>query len=549
MMENSKKMSKRTILSSMEEIVNYAKKHSLEPEFFQKADTALKFISKNLSLTKDESMMLAFFFENSSGSRIWLSNVASMINVSNIRIISMMNIADGLIKKGYLTGRENKNEEKYYTVPTKVINCIRQNLPVTRVKMADLTEDEFFDRLNEIFEEDDINQWDRSDMVRDLVKNNMHLPYCKVMDSYDLCSQDFLLANVFANKLVNEDDDNIGTGDWEDYLHMKSQVRRTLKSLKDGTSPLIVKGVFEAKSDDGVRDPNYYHFTAAAKEALFPDMEFTSSSDKVDKKLISHTTFAPKQLYYAPHVQSQIDRLAELLQPEQFRHVTERLSENGMRKGFACLFYGSPGTGKTETVNQLARRTGRDVLMVDVTQIKSCWVGESEQNIKALFDRYRKCVKEMPVAPILLFNEADAVLGIRQEGAQKAVDKMENSIQNIILQEMETLEGIMIATTNLTCNLDKAFERRFIYKIEFERPTLEAKQQIWKAMIPALSDEQARSLAKDYDLSGGQIENIARKRTVELILSGNEPTLDQMREYCSGEILNSKQEKRARIGF
>lgn len=549
MMENSKKMSKRTILSSMEEIVNYAKMHSLEPEFFQKADTALKFISKNLSLTKDESMMLAFFFENSSSSRIWVSNVASMINVSNIRIISMMNIADGLIKKGYLTGRENKNEEKYYTVPTKVINCIRQNLPVTPVKMADLTEDEFFDRLNEIFEEDDINQWDRSDMVRDLVKNNMHLPYCKVMDSYELCSQDFLLANVFANKLVNEDDDNIGTGDWEDYLHMKSQVRRTLKSLKDGTSPLIVKGVFEAKSDDGIRDPNYYHFTAAAKEALFPDMEFTSSSDKVDKKLTPHTTFAPKQLYYAPHVQSQIDRLAELLQPEQFKHVTERLSENGMRRGFACLFYGSPGTGKTETVNQLARRTGRDVLMVDVTQIKSCWVGESEQNIKALFDRYRKCVKEMPVAPILLFNEADAVLGIRQEGAQKAVDKMENSIQNIILQEMETLEGIMIATTNLTCNLDKAFERRFIYKIEFERPTLEAKQQIWKAMIPALSDEQARSLAKDYDLSGGQIENIARKRTVELILSGNEPTLDQMREYCSGEILNSKQEKRARIGF
>jgi SpoVK/Ycf46/Vps4 family AAA+-type ATPase len=278
-------------------------------------------------------------------------------------------------------------------------------------------------------------------------------------------------------------------------------------------------------------------------------MEFTSSSDKVDKKLTPHATFAPKQLYYAPHVQSQIDRLAELLQPEQFRQVTERLSENGMRKGFACLFYGSPGTGKTETVNQLARRTGRDVLMVDVTQIKSCWVGESEQNIKALFDRYRKCVKEMPVAPILLFNEADAVLGIRQEGAQKAVDKMENSIQNIILQEMETLEGIMIATTNLTCNLDKAFERRFIYKIEFERPTLEAKQQIWKTMIPALSDEHARSLARDYDLSGGQIENIARKRTVELILSGNEPTLDQMREYCAGEILNSKQEKRARIGF
>ena len=548
-MESSKKTSKRTILSSMEEIVTFAKKYSLEPEFYQNADPALKFISKRLSLTRDEAMMLAFFFENSSGSRIWVSNIASMISVSNIRIISMMNVADSLIKKGYLTGRENKNEEKYYNVPTKVINSIRQNLPVTPVKMTELTEDEFFDRLNEIFEEDDINQWDRSDMVRDIVKNNMHLPYCKVMDSYDLCSQDFLLANVFANKLVNDDDDNIGTGDWEDYLHMKSQVRRILKSLKDGTNTLIEKGILEAKSEDGVRDPNYYHFTDAAKEALFPDMEFSSSSSTIDKKLTSHTTFAPKQLYYAPHVQSQIDRLTELLQPEQFKHVTERLSVNGMRKGFACLFYGSPGTGKTETVNQLARRTGRDVLMVDVTQIKSCWVGESEQNIKALFDRYRKCVKEMEVAPILLFNEADAVLGIRQEGAQKAVDKMENSIQNIILQEMETLEGIMIATTNLTCNLDKAFERRFIYKIEFERPTLEAKQQIWKTMIPALSDELARTLAKDYDLSGGQIENVARKRTVELILSGNEPSEKQIREYCMGEILNSRQEKRAKIGF
>jgi SpoVK/Ycf46/Vps4 family AAA+-type ATPase len=155
----------------------------------------------------------------------------------------------------------------------------------------------------------------------------------------------------------------------------------------------------------------------------------------------------------------------------------------------------------------------------------------------------------MEVAPILLFNEADAVLGIRQEGAQRSVDKMENSIQNIILQEMETLEGIMIATTNLTSNLDKAFERRFIYKIEFERPGIEAKQQIWKSMIPALSDEAACSLARDFDLSGGQIENIARKRTVELILSGKEPTEQQIREYCHSEAMDSRAEKRRRIGF
>ena len=547
-MESSKKIIKRTILSSMEEIVTYAKKHSLTPEFVQKADPALKFISKSLSLTKDEAMMLSFFFENSSGSRIWLSNISSMINVSNIRIISMMNVADSLIKKGYLTGRENKNEEKYYSIPTKVINSIRQNLPVTPVKMTELTEDEFFDRLNEIFEEDDINQWDRYDMILDLIKNNLHLPYCKVMDSYDLCVTEFLLANVFANRLVNEDDDNIATSDWEDYIFSKSQVRRVLKSMKDGTNPLIEKGILEAKADEGVRDPNLYHFTAAAKEALFPDMEFDSSSNKSDKKLTSYTTFAPKQLYYAPHVQSQIDRLAELLQPEQFKHVTDRLSQNGMRKGFACLFYGSPGTGKTETVNQLARRTGRDVLMVDVTQIKSCWVGESEQNIKALFDRYWKCVKEMEVAPILLFNEADAVLGIRQEGAQKAVDKMENSIQNIILQEMENLEGILIATTNLTENFDSAFERRFLYKILFNAPSAGVKAKIWKSMVEEISEEEACRLGAEYSFTGGQIENITRKLDVDYILTGEAAGFDKIVTLCNEESIRKGKEGR-RIGF
>ena len=544
-----RKKNKRTVLSSMEEIVNLAKKHSLEPEFYEQAAASLKYLSKALKLTCDESMLLSFFFEHSSKSRIWISSIAEMINVSNIRIIAMMNVADSLIKKGFLIGRSNGKDERYYTVPGNVVNAIRLGLPVTPVKTTDLTTDEFFDRLGEVFEDDDIPFHERVDMLEALVKSNLHLPYCKTLESYNLGLIDYLLVNVFASRLINEDDDIIGTHNWEDYMISRSMVRRVLKSLKSGTSRLIQENIFEPKMDDGMRDPNYYHLTDAAKEAMFPDIDLVADSDANDKHLTPHTSFAQKSLFYAPHIQSQIDRLAELLQQDQFKNVTDRLSENGMRKGFACLFYGSPGTGKTETVNQLARMTGRDVLMVDVSQIKSCWVGESEKNIKAMFDRYRKYVKEKTVAPILLFNEADAVLGIRQEGAQRAVDKMENSIQNIILQEMETLEGIMIATTNLTCNLDKAFERRFIYKIEFERPTLEAKTQIWKSMIPSLSDEFAVSLAKDYDLSGGQIENVSRKRTVEQILSGVEPSEEMIREYCRAETLNDSQRTRNRIGF
>lgn len=547
-MEKSSKKKAGTLLAAMEVVVNFAKIYSLKEKFFELASRELDYISGKLGISRDEAMLLAFFIEKSSSCRIWLSSIADMVNVSNIRIISMMNVADGLVKKGYLRGNVNGKDERYYSVPREVLDAVRKNECFTPKPMVDLTTDEFFDRLEDVFREDDMPFWNRHEMLEDLVESNMHLPYCKAVKKYDLGSLDNLLLHVFANRLINDDDDNIGTGDWEDYMDSKSMVRRVLKNLKNGHSRLTAEGILEPVSNDGVRDANLYHLSNRAKDTLFPDMDIDHNIAGHDKFLTPYASFPEKKLYYAPHIQEDIDRLGQLLQPDQFKMVAERLNENGMRKGFACLFYGSPGTGKTETANQLARMTGRDVLMVDVTKIKSCWVGESEQNIKALFDRYRKCVKEKEVAPILLFNEADAVLGIRQEGAQRAVDKMENSIQNIILQEMENLEGIMIATTNLTQNMDKAFERRFLYKVEFAKPSLTAKSLIWQSMIPELSQEDATGLAQKYDFSGGQIENVARKHIVDNIIMGKTFSIDSLKRHCETEIIDKETTRRA-VGF
>ena len=209
---------------------------------------------------------------------------------------------------------------------------------------------------------------------------------------------------------------------------------------------------------------------------------------------------------------------------------------------------GGPGTGKTETVYQIARSCGRDLFIVDVSQVKSCWVGESEKNIKDVFDKYRQAVKAGGEVPILLFNEADAIFGIRAEGAERAVEKMENSIQNIILQEMEDLDGILIATTNLTTNLDKAFERRFLYKVRFDKPSIEARVSIWRSMIPELSEAEATQLAAEFEFSGGQIENVARKREVSSIIGLSEPSFEQVHEFCTEEGICGGPERR-RIGF
>lgn len=125
---------------------------------------------------------------------------------------------------------------------------------------------------------------------------------------------------------------------------------------------------------------------------------------------------------------------------------------------------------------------------------------------------------------------------------------MEQSIQNIILQEMERLDGIMICTTNLATALDDAFERRFLYKVEFTAPTVEARQHIWKALIPDIKEADARLLAERYSMSGGNIENIARKANVDAILWGEDSlTLEKLEQYCSQEKIDKN--NRPKIGF
>ena len=129
-----------------------------------------------------------------------------------------------------------------------------------------------------------------------------------------------------------------------------------------------------------------------------------------------------------------------------------------------------------------------------------------------------------------------------------AVDKMENTIQNIILQEMETLDGILIATTNLTENFDSAFERRFLYKILFKTPEVGVKAKIWKSMVDELSEDEATRLASDYGFTGGQIENITRKLDVDYILSGRTPDMDKILSLCNAESIH-KEVTSKRIGF
>ena len=363
----------------------------------------------------------------------------------------------------------------------------------------------------------------------------------------------FFTERVFLYGLIYrywfEDDEVVGFHDVDDYLEEEELDDLRMEACTERLA-LQRNKVIEFSGYDGMLTKDYFKIRDDVKEEILSDvggMRKKATKISASRKLEA-SAIGPKELFYNADEGRQVAQLKELLSAERYDEIRGKMKRKGLRTGFTCLFYGGPGTGKTETVYQIARASKRDLYIVDVTQIKSCWVGESEKNIKDVFDKYRQAVAAGGPVPILLFNEADAIFGIRAEGAERAVDKMENSIQNIILQEMEDLDGILMATTNLTTNLDKAFERRFLYKIRFDKPSLEARVAIWRSMIPELSEEEATQLAQDFNFSGGQIENIARKREVSSIIGLVEPSYTQVREFCTEEIIEDKTSRR-KIGF
>ena len=547
------KQSKRQeldLLQAVEEIVELAKDSHLSKDFFRKADKYIKYLSEALDLTKEQSVMMSLFIDNSEDSSISISDFGTFLGCRTTRIIRFMNDIDVLEKRGLIICCRDRRGRSY-RVPMKVIEAFQHNELYKPEDLSGLSCAELFAELEDIFDmrkNDELTEKGVCEKIRELFTNNPNLIFVEKLKSFNFDVEDELLLILFSHLFVNNSDDNIGYHDL-DFLFDKRRWNRIKSSLNSGDHILLSTKMIEYNNDDGFVNRESFRMTMEAKRTLFEELNLSSLNTNQKKAgLLKTNDIAKKKLYYDEEVRKQVAELTQLLTDDHYQEIRNRLKESGFRCGFTCLFYGMPGTGKTETVLQLAKETGRDIMQVNISEIKSMWVGESEKNIKALFDNYRNKVKECKLTPILLFNEADAIIGKRQEGAERAVDKMENSIQNIILQEMETLDGILIATTNLAQNMDKAFERRFLYKIKFTKPTIEARMSIWREMIPTLSEADTHALAVKYDFSGGQIENIARHYAIDNILHGSSSNvLETLSIHCDNERLEKKEQRK--IGF
>ena len=275
------------------------------------------------------------------------------------------------------------------------------------------------------------------------------------------------------------------------------------------------------------------------------------SRDK-NSKLVFPDKIRERELFYSAQVAEQVDKLTSSLQEENLLGIQKRLAEHKMPVGISAILYGESGTGKTETVYQIARKSGRPVFHVNIGDILSEWHNATEKKLGELFMQYQKMVEQCrsrkEPMPICLFNEADVIFGRRLNPPRQAVEISENRNQNILLEQMEPMEGILIATTNMEGNLDDAFSRRFLFKIKLEKPELQVQKKIWRDKLKWLSEESAHKLAHSYQLSGGEIDNIAKKAIMEEILRGKPATIGDLEEYCKVEKLGKSGSTRP-VGF
>ncbi len=216
------------------------------------------------------------------------------------------------------------------------------------------------------------------------------------------------------------------------------------------------------------------------------------------------------------------------------------------------IFYGPPGTGKTMTALSLAKTMRKRVLSFDCSKILSKYIGESEKNVRNIFDSYKELCQKIKSKPILLLNEADQFLSSRSVGSNSSADKMHNQMQNIFLEQIEKFEGVLVATTNLLESIDPAFSRRFDYKIEFSKPDFKQRLELWRKMLPenALYSEDfdIKSLAK-FPLSGGQM-NVVLKNTALRVAVKDEPifTLEDFETSIKRELSGAFGEEKT-MGF
>ncbi|RBQ32045.1 hypothetical protein CRU92_04555 [Arcobacter sp. FW59] len=519
-------------------------------------NNTIKQIQKELNLTIDEatifSIIISYQLENRYSTDF--ESIKKDFKLENEEYLKYLNISYKLEKKGLLSFATKRNGRisrinPEFNVDDMIFNKLILGYDyLDDVDFSDiygvvkviselidkkddkkLTEQRLLDEANKIFERLDISQEFSKIILKYSTKEKlilMHLIFEYIDgNSGERASR---ICELFFDDLSNR------------AKYLEAILKEDLQIFKDKLIKLDERSSFDSSTD--------IELTPKALSLLLQTKDKSKKQDfKANfTKHIKYNTLK-SEIFLDEKVARDINQLKNVCDSKNFNKIIKDLKEANLPSGIVSIFYGYAGTGKTASVYEIAKLTKRDVLQVDISSIQSKWVGESEKNTKAIFEEYKRACEVLKTKPILLFNEADAIISKRLD-VNDAVSQMNNSMQNILLEELENFEGIFIATTNLIDNMDDAFSRRFLNKIKFEKPTSKIREFIWKSKLQNLESSIYEKLSK-YDLTGGQIENVSRKYLINKILNQKEFIFDEVLDYIKEELEFKKIEHSFKVGF
>ncbi len=547
---------KQAILDSFSTIYEEARGSRLQSSALDKLDKELAVVSDYFGTNRMQSFFTAVIFAmNYGGKFVDLNDFVHYLDCNPIRLLENKSELDELYNKGILEKSkvrhhrmhlEGSNEQ--YCINKKVTEAILQNKPLPVITKEEIND--VLVLLEEIYNlgfmtaEGDLDVSELYSETEELIKRYLHFPLIKKIKDLDLSATDrYLMFYVIWKSISGRESTDISAA-LECLFDVTSQRFAYAQSLMAGENDLLKNDYLELVEASFFNDNELKLGSKSIQILADCDIKLFGKNKKKDN-IIYAEDIRDKLLIFNEGEMKQLDLLKGLLEDKKFNSTVKRLEEKGLTKGFNVLLHGVPGTGKTETVLQLAKATDRDIMKVDISQSKSMWFGESEKVIKKIFTDYKILRKDSKITPILFFNEADAIISKRRNIGSSSVSQTENAIQNIILEELENFEGILIATTNLAKNMDIAFERRFLFKVEFRKPDLKTKMLIWLDKMSNLKEAEAEILAKNFDFSGAHIENVVRKHEIHQIINGEGFDFNLIQSFCEEEMLV----KHSKIGF
>lgn len=528
----------------------------LDTSVFNEIETELNHLSEYFKLSISQTFFTAIILGLSqSNSTVTIKDITNHVNCNPLKILKFKDDFEEMCNKNIVTKSSPKRKSNTYplndgyTINGKIIQAILNEAPITNIdkhkyeNILELLEDVFI--LSEERDEENITSNELIEKFEKIIQSNKDFSLVKQISDFKLpVKEEYMFYFLIWKTITGNEDYEISRmlNDIFDIPYHRIKIMQSFIAEQNELIKFNLVEIIEAK-----------FFNDASLKLTELSIDLLSQNDiKLFKKVKNNNLISPSQiifkdLYFNNEEKEQLNTLKNLLKEDKFKETQNKLISKGLPKGVCILMHGSPGTGKTESVYQIARETNREIIKVDISQSKSMWFGESEKKIKKIFSDYNNISKESLITPILLFNEADALISKRKDVNFSTVSQTENAIQNIILEEMENFNGILIATTNLIKNMDLAFERRFLFKIEFNKPNLTTKAKIWKSKLTELSEEECEILANNYDFSGGQIDNIARKKEIDEIINNDKVSFENIIKYCENELFFKK--KNDKLGF